>query len=101
MKPSFLVDEQGQLMHSFGGAERFLQIRGGRVSTSILDIIHQDLKTSVSGALQHAAKEQKEICYTGLSVKTSLGVEQIRLVVDPIRDPRTQIVHTLISDRAD
>ena len=97
MKPSFLVDEQGQLMHSFGGAERFLQIRGGRISTSILDIIHKDLKTSVSGALQHAAKEQKEICYTGISVKTNIGTEQIRLVVDPIRDPRTQVVHTLIS----
>ena len=97
MQPSFLIDEQGQLIHSFGGAERFLQIRGGRVSTSILDIIHKDLKTSVSGALQHAAKEQKEICYTGIAVKTSLGLEQVRLVVDPIRDPRTEIVHTLIS----
>ena len=97
MKPSFLVDEQGQLIHSFGGAERFLQIRGGRISTSIVDIIHPDLKTSVSGALQHTAKEQKEICYTGISVKTSLGQEHIRLVVDPIRDPRTDIVHTLIS----
>ena len=97
MAPSFLVDEGGQLIHSFGGAQRFLQFRGGRVSTSILDIIHEDLKTSVSGALQHAAKEQKEVCYTGIPVKTSIGLEQVRLVVHPIRDPRTEIVHTLIS----
>ena len=97
MPPSFLVDEGGHLIHSFGGAQRFLQFRGGRVSTSILDIIHEDLKTSVSGALQHAAKERKEIRYTGIAVKTSIGLEQVRLVVDPIRDPRTEIVHTLIS----
>ena len=97
MAPSFLIDEQGQLIHSFGGAQRFLQFRGGRVSTSIMDIIHEDLKTAVSGALQHAAKEQKEVRYTGISVNTSLGLEQVRLVVDPIRDPRTEIVHTLIS----
>ena len=97
MSPSFLVDEQGQLIHSFGGAQRFLQFRGGRVSTSILDIIHEDLKTSVSGALQHAAKERKEVRYTGIAVNTSIGLEQVRLVVDPIRDPRTEIVHTLIS----
>ena len=97
MPPSFLVDETGQLIHSFGGAQRFLQFRGGRVSTSILDIIHEDLKTSVSGALQHAAKERKEVCYTGIAVHTSLGLEQIRLVVDPIRDTRTEIVHTLVS----
>ena len=97
MPPSFLVDEQGHLIHSFGGAQRFLQFRGGRVSTSILDIIHEDLKTSVSGALQHAAKERKEVCYTGIGVNTSIGLEQVRLVVDPIRDPRTEIVHVLIS----
>ena len=67
MSPSFLIDEQGQLIHSFGGAQRFLQFRGGRVSTSIMDIIHEDLKTAVSGALQHAAKEQKEVRYTGIA----------------------------------
>ena len=97
MQPSFLVDEKGQLIHTFGGAERFLQTRGGRASTSILDAIHDDLKTSVSGALQHAAKEHKEVRYTGIVVKTSLGIEQIRLSVDPIRDPRTEVVHTLIT----
>ena len=97
MPPSFLADEQGQLIHTFGGAERFLQLRGGRASTGILDAIHDDLKTSVSGALQHAAKEQKEVRYTGIAVKTNLGIEQVRLSVDPIRDPRTEVVHTLIT----
>ena len=97
IQSSFLIDEEGELVHSFGGAERFLKIRGGRISTGILDIIHEDLKTSLSGALQHVAKEQKEICYTGISVKTNRGLEQIRLVVDPIRDRRTEVVHFLIS----
>ena len=97
MPPSFLVDEQGQLIHSFGGAERFLQIRGGRLSTGIMDIIHVDLKTSVAGALQHAAKEQKEIRYNGISVHTGMGLEHVRLLVVPIRDPRTEVINTLIS----
>jgi len=97
MAPSFLVDEGGELVHSFGGAERFLQFRGGRISTNLLDIIHEDLKTSVAGALQHSAKEQKAVRYTGIQVNTSLGVEQVRLVVEPMRDQRTEIVHTLIS----
>ncbi len=97
MDPSFLVDEGGALLHSFGGSERFLQFRGGRVSTNIMEIIHADLKTSVSGALQHVAKENKPVRYTGISVKTVAGVEHIRLKIDPILDPRTEITHTLIT----
>jgi two-component system CheB/CheR fusion protein len=97
MSPSFLVDERGELIHSFGGAERFLQFRGGRVSTNIVEVIHEDLKTSVSGALQHSAKEQKVVRYTGIHVKTTRGIEHVRLVVDPFRDPRTEITHTLVT----
>ena len=97
MSPSFLVDERGELLHSFGGAERFLQFRGGRVSTNILQVIHEDLKTSVSGALQHTAKEQKVVRYTGIRVKTVQGLEHVRVVVDPMHDPRTEVTHTLIT----
>ena len=97
MSPSFLVDERGELIHSFGGAERFLQFRGGRISTNIVEVIHEDLKTSVSGALQHSAKEQKVVRYTGIQVQTTRGIEQVRLVIDPVRDPRTEITHTLIT----
>ena len=97
MPPSFLVDERGELIHSFGGAERFLQLRGGRISYNIVEVIHEDLKTSISGALQHSAKEQKVVRYTGIHVKTSHGIEHVRLVVDPVHDPRTEITHTLIS----
>lgn len=97
MSPSFLVDEGGELVHSFGGAERFLQLRGGRVSTNLMQLIHEDLKTSVSGALQHTAKEQKVVRYTGIRVKTVQGLEHITLIVKPMRDPRTEVVHTLVT----
>lgn len=97
MPPSFLVDENGELIHSFGGSERFLTFRGGRISTRLMDIIHEDLKTPVSGALQHAAREMKLVRYTGITVKTGKGIENVRLVVDPMRDTRTEVVHTLIT----
>lgn len=97
MPPSFLVDEGGELIHSFGGSERFLTFRGGRISTRLMDIIHEDLKTPVSGALQHAAREMKAVRYTGITVKTAKGVENVRLVVDPLRDTRTEVIHTLIT----
>ncbi len=97
MAPSFLVDEAGELVHSFGGAEKYLRIRGGRITTNILELIHEDLKTSVAGALQHSAKEQKTVRYNGIRIQHENGPEQVSLMVDPVRDPRTEVTHTLIS----
>jgi two-component system CheB/CheR fusion protein len=97
MAPSFLVDESGELVHSFGGAEKYLRFRGGRVTTNILELVHEDLKTSVAGALQHSAKEQKVVRYNGIRIQNESGPEQVSLMVDPIRDPRTEVIHTLIS----
>ena len=97
MPPSFLVDEEGNLLHSFGGSERYLVFRGGRVSAKLIDIIHEDLRTTVSRAMQHASIEMKIVKYTGISVKTSFGIENLRLVVNPICDPQTYVVQTLIT----
>ncbi len=97
MAPSFLVDEAGELVHSFGGAEKYLRIRGGRITTNILELVHEDLKTSVAGALQHSAKEHKTVRYNGIRIQHENGPEQVSLMVDPVRDPRTEVTHTLIS----
>lgn len=97
MPPSFLVDEQFELVHTFGGAERFLQRRGGRTSTSIIDLIHPDLKTSLSGALQHALKDDSAVRYTGIRVQhDESNVEQVHLVVQPMHDPRTKVINLVV-----
>lgn len=97
MPPSFLVDEQFDLIHTFGGAERFLQRRGGRTSTSLIDLIHSDLKTSLSGALQHALKDDSSVRYTGIRVQhDDSNAEQVHLIVQPLHDPRTKVINLVV-----
>ncbi|HEY8502931.1 MAG TPA: chemotaxis protein CheB, partial [Gemmataceae bacterium] len=50
MPTAILVDETFRLVHTFGGAERFLRLRGGRPSTNVLDMVDEDLRTALSGA---------------------------------------------------
>jgi two-component system CheB/CheR fusion protein len=90
MPASFLVDEQFNLVHTFGGAERFLEFRSGRASPALLTVLDEDLKTAVSGALQHASKANAPVSYTGLRISCEEGDEEIRLAVRPLRDPQAK-----------
>ena len=96
MPPSFLVNEQFELMHTFGGAERFLRILGGRPSNSLLDTIVEPLKAALSGAVSHAARKQDVVRYTGLRVVSENSTEQLSMMVEPIVDPRTKTSCLLI-----
>jgi two-component system CheB/CheR fusion protein len=97
MPPSLLVDEAHQLVHCFGGVESLLRFPGGRTSSNVLDLVPHALKTPLSGALQHAAKEHQPIRYTGLRADLGAGEENVRLVVEPFHDPRNKTTDFLIS----
>jgi len=90
MPPSFLVNEQYELLHVFGGAERLLQVRGGRPSNSLLDTIIEPLKAALSGAVPHAARKQDVVRYTGLRVVSPDSTEYLSMTVEPVFDPRTK-----------
>ena len=96
MPPSFLVNEQYELLHVFGGAERFLQARGGRPTNNLLDSIIEPLKSALSGAVPHAARKQDVVRYTGLRVTMGDSVENLVMVVEPILDPRTKASGLLV-----
>lgn len=87
LPPSILVNEHYEILHVFGGAERYLRVRGGRPSNSVLDAINENLRTSLTGALQHAIRKQDVVQYTGIEITNGDDHEILRLVVEPICDP--------------
>jgi two-component system, chemotaxis family, CheB/CheR fusion protein len=97
MPSGLLVDEHFNLLHCFGGAEKYTRIPSGRPSSSVVDLVPPELKTVVSGALQHAAKERKLVRYAGVPVRLE-GVEQsYRIQVEPLPDDRAKTVHYLLT----
>ena len=57
MPPSFLVDERGRLVDSYGGVAALLQMKDRRPSAQLLDLLDDDLRTAVSAALHRVARE--------------------------------------------
>ena len=86
MPPSVLVDEHYQLLHTFGGAERLLHVKAGRPSTNVLDLVSEEVKAPLLGALQHAHKGRAPVRFTGIPVRESEGSEEYGLQVEPLPD---------------
>jgi two-component system CheB/CheR fusion protein len=88
MPPSFLVDEQGQLVDSYGGIESVLRVKGRRPTHSLLEMVSDELRPVISGALHRVLKDAQPARYDGVHVP-GLGGRR-SLVAEPLRNPHGQ-----------
>ncbi|MEM7781896.1 MAG: CheR family methyltransferase [Planctomycetota bacterium] len=79
----FLIDSHLRLLHTFGNGGDFLSPQSGRHSDLLTDMIHPDVRASLSAAIQHCARDKKIVKYTGVIVTTPSGDRQsYELTVD-------------------
>jgi two-component system CheB/CheR fusion protein len=97
MPPSVLVSSRRKLLHSVGGAGRFLSVPDGKPPEDILDFVHADLKLALSGALHRAAKEKQCVIFGGIRIRSLDEGEHLRLSVKPITVPSLGEDYFLIS----
>ncbi len=89
MPCSILVSELGDILHVFGGAERFLKGRGGRPTNHLLETIHDSLRTSVSIAWHHAMKKSDTVNGGSVTFDGRDAQEDVRITVTPMSDNNT------------
>jgi two-component system, chemotaxis family, CheB/CheR fusion protein len=97
MPPSFLVNEDRQLVDSFGGAERMFRLGKRRPSTNVLDLLDGDLRTVVAGAIQRALKKDGPVRYTGVPVSDGETTKRCVLSAQAFTNQRTNSTHILIA----
>ena len=95
MPPSFLVDEHGQLVDTFGGVESLLKIRARRPSQHLLDMLGDDFRTVVSGALHRVRRDLESARYPAVMMPGD--GRQFELIAEPIRDSHGALTHVLLS----
>jgi two-component system, chemotaxis family, CheB/CheR fusion protein len=88
MPPGLLVDEDRMLLDAFGGAEKLLRMRRRRPTNHVLELLSDDLRTVVAGAMQRALKDRSPVSYSGVRIPTDAG--ELRYVVSarPLHHPR-------------
>ena len=95
MPPSFLVDERGQLIDSYGGVAGMLRIRDRRPSAQLLDMVDDDLRTVLSAALHRVAREGDRVVYD--EVRAAGVPAACSLVAEPVGVARGSHTHVLLS----
>ncbi|HEY6174659.1 MAG TPA: chemotaxis protein CheB [Kofleriaceae bacterium] len=98
MPPGFLIDEDCMLVDSFAGAEKMLKVRRRRPSSNLLDLLDDDLRAIVSGAIQRAVRDRTPFAYSGVRITGPDGGEQrCTLTIEPLVHPRTGARHVLVT----
>ncbi|HET7220447.1 MAG TPA: chemotaxis protein CheB, partial [Vicinamibacterales bacterium] len=91
MPPAFLVDDQGQLVDTFGGVESLLTVRSRRPTQNLLDMLGDDLRTVVSGVLNRVRREPESVRYPAVTIPGHS--RNLSLVAEPIRDGHGALTH--------
>src|SRR6185503_4082249 len=100
------VDEAGLLIDSFAGAEKLLKIRRRRPTSHLLDMLDDDLRTLVSGAIQRAARDRIAVAHSGVRLPVPDGPadraapeSELRgtMTAEPLVHPRTGALHVLVT----
>jgi len=93
MPPSLLVDERGELVHTFGGATRFLKLRDGRQGLDALDMVDAELRMVLLSGVQRALQSDTAVVFRGVH----LDDEQYKVTVRRVQSKKAHSSHVLIS----
>jgi two-component system, chemotaxis family, CheB/CheR fusion protein len=93
MPPSLLVDDRGELVHSFGGATRFLKLRDGRQGLDAFEMVESELRMVLIGGLQRALKDPTAIVFNGVRIED----EPYKVTVRRVQNKKGPTSHVLIS----
>jgi two-component system CheB/CheR fusion protein len=96
MPPSLLVNEQHELVQTFAGANGYLHVKEGRLSTDVLDMVDPQLRIVLGGALPRVFHERTPITYKGLRLKAPEGERLVNLTVKPVANQRSSLMHALV-----
>ena len=71
--PGILMDENYQLLHTFGDASQYLDVPKGKSTFNILKMLDQDISVALSTAVGRAIKTEQEVHFKEISRSTSGG----------------------------
>lgn len=94
MPPSILLDEQHKVLHSFGGAGKYLAIRDGRHSSDVLALVSGELKLAVGSLLQRVSNEKGPVSFGPVRVDDGTASQWLTVSARPllVDHPRTLLV---------
>jgi two-component system CheB/CheR fusion protein len=97
MPPSLLVNDRGELVHTFGGASKFIRMHDGRQSLDVLDMVDAELKMVLVGGLKRAQREPEGVAFTGVRIRAGGEEAVYRVRIRPTKSRPGTPSHLLVT----
>lgn len=97
LSPAVLVNDRRQIVRTFAGASRFLDLQDGWFSADLLDAARPELRPVLAGALPRALGENVPVTFKGLAVRLPDGDRVIDVRVKPVRARRSADTYVLVT----
>ncbi|MCW8137571.1 MAG: PAS domain-containing protein, partial [Planctomycetota bacterium] len=98
--PTLVVNARGELLHTLNGASAFLAMRDGPQPTSVVELVHRDLKFAVAHGLRRANERRERSELPAVAVRLDGGERTIDVTVLPVlRGEQLEGCALLLRDR--
>ena len=85
MPPGIVIDQNGMVKQVFRNAGKYLRFSDGLLTSNLLDLVDEDLRLAMAGAIQRSTKSLKPVCYDHLQIRTSADeIDHVKLTVTPL-----------------
>ncbi|HWB13520.1 MAG TPA: CheR family methyltransferase [Pirellulales bacterium] len=97
MPPGFLLSDRRELLHVFGEGDKFLRIKPGRSTSDVFDLLHEDFKAAVTGAIQKVRKDLVPVHYSGIRATLDGKESAYQVSAEAIENRRSKTVQIFVS----
>lgn len=91
-----LVNDQLEIEHTFGEANRYIPIYRGAPTLNLLELLSRELRTAVSAAVHRARREKRTIVFSSVHTGLKDAAEQVDVYVQPLPSTRRSGMHMFI-----
>ena len=85
MPAGLLIDTEHQVLHIFGDAADLLQVKRGRPTNDLMQLLPASFKVAVTNGLKRVQVEAKPVIYSGLECEVNGENKTYRITVKPVR----------------
>ncbi|XUX00387.1 MAG: chemotaxis protein CheB [Dehalogenimonas sp.] len=84
LPPAVLLDSNQQVIFTHGDTRRFIGFPEGRPNLDILEIVHPEIRSALSGALREATTNNRIAVNEGAQVKVNGDTKLVKITVMPV-----------------
>lgn len=88
LPPTIIINEDYELIHIFGDANKYMRFPKGKVTYNIKNIVVEDLSIAISTAMHKVLKSDQKIVYKNISVNAGGNKERIDMSIKSLKHER-------------